>query len=713
VKNTPFLLWIVIFVAALSHPASLPHACAEEQSADDAAYLLTSGPWKITFQKGVVLIRVFKRDGTFFTPDRPDQTGRWEVVRKTVVQTHPDGHQDLFALPLRAEGTVGSSWEGEALRAVLDKSAPVVASTAPLVSQPAATPQVAASTPPAASAPPDEAAPSPTAVSAQAKTPAGILLISAPWKFLASSWFSVRIFAQDGTFTTIGNKEQHGTWDISSTAITLTFADTHKETVSLPLDPKGTGGLDKQGRPITASIQTPPRTPTVMDDRTKAATTALLISAPWKIKGSWWSTIRTFASDGTFATPGNGGESGPWVIADNKIFLTVPDGHKDTLSLPLDAKGTDGADRDGAPTYAVLQDAATVASQRVPAPRNKPKGAGTPFGSTEESTVAVQVVSPEVQDKASDLVKAYRNSLVFVTGKDAAGSGFIATLSGSNYLITNAHVAAGVNGASFKTLEGTSVQAGAASVAVGHDIFCMAMPAGGKPLEIMQDVDTNAAIGDDVVVLGNAEGQGVINTITGKIVGFGPNLVEVDAPFVPGNSGSPIIHLKTGKVIGVATYAVIKTYDAMTNEKIAKPVIRRFGYRLDSVKQWQTVNWRYFYAQAAEMEKVETLTADLDDFFNDLQENKGSVTLGRHTDPAIKYRIDQWIEDRSGRRSAADVNTADVNFLSFLKIACQSDVAAAKPRMTYDYFQRKLADEQQTRDEMSKAFEKIIKNIRD
>ena len=54
---------------------------------------------------------------------------------------------------------------------------------------------------------------------------------------------------------------------------------------------------------------------------------------------------------------------------------------------------------------------------------------------------------------------------------------------------------------------------------------------------------------------------------------------------------------------------------------------------------------------------------------------------------------------------------ANANFLSFLKIACQSDVIAARQHMTYDYFQRKLADEQKSRDDMSKAFEDIIKVI--
>ena len=275
----------------------------------------------------------------------------------------------------------------------------------------------------------------------------------------------------------------------------------------------------------------------------------------------------------------------------------------------------------------------------------------------------------------------------------------------------NVHVTAGIRDAAFKTLDGTVVQGGAPSMAVGEDIFCMVMPPGGKPFEIMKDVDTNAAIGDDVVVLGNAEGGGVVNTLIGKIVGIGPNLVEIDAPFVPGNSGSPIIHLKTGKVIGVATYYTSNQYDITTNLKLKQPVIRRFGYRIDSVKGWQPVNWRVFDGEAVQMDSITSLTDDLYDFFQDLEEHNGVVTPGRHTNPVIKTRIDDWMEAKSHGLSVEDNQEADTNFLSFLKVASQSDVAAAERQPMYDYFERELRDQKAARDQIQQGFEQIIQSL--
>jgi|GEM_PF-1059150 len=322
--------------------------------------------------------------------------------------------------------------------------------------------------------------------------------------------------------------------------------------------------------------------------------------------------------------------------------------------------------------------------------------------------------SPEIQKKAADIVAANSRGLVFVTGQEGVGSGFIASMDGANFLVTNAHVAAGINGADFKTLDGSVLKSTVAGVAVGHDIFRMALPnTAAKPFEVMQGVAENTSIGDDVVVLGNAEGSGVINTIIGKIVGIGPNLVEINAQFVPGNSGSPIIHIKTGKVIGVATYTLTRKYDSTTREKMRTPVIRRFGYRLDSVKTWQPVNWQVFYAEATAMTRIHTLTEDLDGFFEDIYKTRGKITVAQHTNPVIKARIAQWVDSKGKNMSAVDRHNADANFLSFLKVACQSDLATVRGRLAYDYFQRRLLDETETRTGMAKAFEKIINEIKE
>jgi hypothetical protein len=404
--------------------------------------------------------------------------------------------------------------------------------------------------------------------------------------------------------------------------------------------------------------------------------------------------VRTFNQDGTY-TSGSGAK-GTWKINGNALEITL--GRMVLrFNLPLDPNGTPGVSQGGK-----VQTLARVSAENNPTEHER--------GSRGRSATTTESV--DAQQRAARFVQTYHDSLVFVTGTEGAGSGFVAAMRNGNFLVTNVHVVAGIPDAAFKKLDGATVRGGSPSMAIGEDIFCMALPAGGTPLPIMRGVDSNAAIGDEVAVLGNAEGQGVINTIIGRIVGIGPNLVEVDAPFVPGNSGSPIIHLKTGNVIGVATYYVTNEYDVTTKRKLTHPVIRRFGYRLDGVNQWQPVNWGAFWQQRDQMESIEKLTADLFDFFVDLDDNKGAVTRGRHTNPIFQDRIDYWMEVNRGRPTPADRKAAAANLISFLKTSCESDIAIAQRQITYDYFQRQLADQKQYRDAMANGFDEMLKDLR-
>ncbi len=314
-------------------------------------------------------------------------------------------------------------------------------------------------------------------------------------------------------------------------------------------------------------------------------------------------------------------------------------------------------------------------------------------------------ISPELQQKVADLVKTYNDSLLVVTGNGGNGSGFVATMGSVSYIITNTHLMAAVREPAFKDLDDKTVHFGKASAAIGADVLRLEAQAG-KPMELMQDVNQNASIGDDIVVLGNSEGAGVVNPIMGKIVGIGPNLIEIDAQIVPGDSGSPIVHLKSGKVIGIATFLSLKKYDPDAAGMVKPPVTRYFGYRLDSVKEWQPVNWETFYKEAAAIHKIQLFSVDLDLFYQDLSIN-GHVA-DPHPNPLIKERIDEWIQDKGHRLNAEDELRMNETFVSYLKTISRTDVEAARQTITYDYFQRKLTEVQQARAKMAAALEKVI-----
>lgn len=226
---------------------------------------------------------------------------------------------------------------------------------------------------------------------------------------------------------------------------------------------------------------------------------------------------------------------------------------------------------------------------------------------------------PPALEAPADLKKMIEY-LVVIECNTKMGSGSIIRLKGNSLIVTNAHVLSGNKTVAFRTLNSKALTVGTFGFARDYDLAVVAQTSVEGGLEAMQEVEKNVTIGDDVVVLGNSQGSGVVTEIPGKVTGIGPDLVEVDAKFVAGNSGSPIVHAKTGKVIGIATFATIRKIDALTKDSQFTEV-RRFGYRLDTVPEWEFRVWETFEKEAgiiAEVErKSENLIGLLQDIFAD------------------------------------------------------------------------------------------------
>ena len=317
---------------------------------------------------------------------------------------------------------------------------------------------------------------------------------------------------------------------------------------------------------------------------------------------------------------------------------------------------------------------------------------------------------------AAALVNEHSSSLVFVSdeGTGGAGSGFVCDFHGKPALFTNIHVVAGMKAPRFTLLDKTIIQTvGTPSIAVGHDLAYYPLPPDTAlpKLRAAPKVEEVAAIGDEVFVLGNSEGARVIAPLSGKIAGLGPDLVEVTAEFVPGNSGSPIIHAKSGMVLGIATYLSVRDQKWLSGES-KETKVRRFGYRLDSVKTWQPVDWAAFARDRAELEKVQRLTADLAKLLEDMRD--GSITFAKHQNPMIAPHVKTFAAKvgTSTRVNEGDRAAAVNTFLRFMRSVSQQDVADAAKRIRYDYFLRGLGEEKLIRTQFTEIFDKLVKTLK-
>ena len=205
------------------------------------------------------------------------------------------------------------------------------------------------------------------------------------------------------------------------------------------------------------------------------------------------------------------------------------------------------------------------------------------------------------------------SGIVLVDGDGGTATGFMTKIRDVDFVVTNLHVLIGNKKLTLKTLRGEELPIQGIFGAIGGDIAIIRIAKGEGNLRLASDVFQSSKIGDKVVVVGNRRGGGVATQTGGSIKGIGPRLVEVDADFQSGNSGSPIVNLGTNEVIGVATYSETREVE-VENTPDRSPRIRGqppapevekrwFGYRIDSVSKWEAIDLPRWHAQSERINK--------------------------------------------------------------------------------------------------------------
>ncbi|CAM2777174.1 S1 family peptidase [Rariglobus hedericola] len=214
------------------------------------------------------------------------------------------------------------------------------------------------------------------------------------------------------------------------------------------------------------------------------------------------------------------------------------------------------------------------------------------------------VVAPAVVEQA--LTPRQMSGIVLIEGDESTASGFMTKIKGVDFVVTNLHVLGGNKKFTLRTLSGQELPVLGIFGAAGIDIAILRIGTGEGDLKLTEDVFKSSKIGNKVVVVGNRLGGGVATQTAGSIVGIGPTRIEVSANFESGNSGSPIVDLTTNEVVGVATYAEtrrIRIEDGSAAGRTSNVEKRWFGYRIDGVTKWESIDLAKWNAQAGRIDK--------------------------------------------------------------------------------------------------------------
>lgn len=303
----------------------------------------------------------------------------------------------------------------------------------------------------------------------------------------------------------------------------------------------------------------------------------------------------------------------------------------------------------------------------------------------------------------NDLVSRSAKYLLIVDGDEGMGSASIIKWKGNALIVTNIHVVSGNANPRFRLLNGQELRPDTLGVPGDRDILVASQRQVKEGLEASTAVDSEVSIGDEVVILGNSLGSDVVTKIRGKVLGIGPDLIETDAKFVHGNSGSPIVHVKTGKVIAIATFATVRKVDELSRDSQFNQV-RRFGYRIDTIPKWQFVTAKTFAAESGLMAEIHQRNDDLFALAKEVIRNKRVV--------ASHYNQAGWVGDvvtalsTSGERTGVG-GLKYQKAMSALRERIGDDIAQAQSRSLIPYHQKVLKDEIKTRTELARFFDSV------
>ena len=212
---------------------------------------------------------------------------------------------------------------------------------------------------------------------------------------------------------------------------------------------------------------------------------------------------------------------------------------------------------------------------------------GKPYDYHLSMAVYTMTLASSERKSSTNLDLLIKACVTIATDSGVAGSGVIVDEFGDLYLFTNRHVIEGAREITAKLQSGEEVALDNLQVSKSLDLARFKIKSSGCcGLKIEQDIPK---IGETVIVLGNSLGAGAITRTKGRVLGVGADVIEVDAGFVQGNSGGPIIN-GNGNLIAIATF-LLKVTDRV-DWKIRGTrfeAARRFGLR-PCVNDWSNIS---------------------------------------------------------------------------------------------------------------------------
>lgn len=293
-------------------------------------------------------------------------------------------------------------------------------------------------------------------------------------------------------------------------------------------------------------------------------------------------------------------------------------------------------------------------------------------------------------------------ALVILEGAEGGGgSGFIAEIRDRMFFVTNIHVLAGARGATIRTADGEALALPEfAFLSRDRDLAILPLVWTGEYLKISQSLSFDeVVIGDAITVMGNSDGTGVATRLHGAVDGLGPDQIEVSAKFVPGNSGSPIIHNERGTVIGIVSHMRDLSKKNKWTEDSEQADIRRYGFRMDGEIDWERASLSQIFEEGERLEAFDERTELLTRTIYMLK-NERTILTGYRKHASLGYLFEPFEDGFNWQRGLASSNNVRKlgRFVNSLRNELASDRSSTLRDLKLSFFKKRFLELDRLRD---------------
>jgi len=207
-----------------------------------------------------------------------------------------------------------------------------------------------------------------------------------------------------------------------------------------------------------------------------------------------------------------------------------------------------------------------------------------------------QAVEKEINNVALSSENTMK-SCVIIDVPGGSGTGFLYEKNGKLFVVTCFHVIGNAPAIYIRDMEGNVLNVKEVYIAKDRDIAFISLKDPKDKAHHLASYENVSSLTTlhDVICYGNSGGESVLRQSEGKIKGIGPMEIEIDAPFIHGDSGGPVILKGTDKVIGVVGRGASPNEDSawIKGTPFEGGAKRRMAVRFDNLKMenLEKVEW--------------------------------------------------------------------------------------------------------------------------